>query len=228
MNDPTAKYWDGISASIGVPLEGLSFTYAAFDFNRERVTRESGGVEYPQRHCTAAEFCCAFVQLAKNTFGDDYIAALTSWQLNSSEKLGQIVFALADHNLIGKQDSDLQSDFNGQFDFSDLGLELPPARAYDYPTTNLPPVILPQPRRRASIISFFIGVAVWSGIMLAAAEIANYFAPDSVMPVLLVTAIAIGILGSSIRYPYRFNLRVLLIVITLVAVALGLFSYLSR
>jgi uncharacterized repeat protein (TIGR04138 family) len=230
VSDPIVKLWDGISASTGVPLEGLSFTYAAFDFNRERITRESGGVEYPQRHCTGAEFCTAFVQLAKNTFGDDYIAALTSWQLNTSEKLGQIVFALVERKLIGKQEGDLQGDFDGQFDFSKLAPDPPPARAYEYPTAKLHRLVYPlhpQPRRPSPVIFALIFVAVWFSTMVAGAAIAAQMGWNNSPMAIHVVAALLGGLALS-QYPYRFSLRTLLITVTALALACGLLAYLMR
>jgi uncharacterized repeat protein (TIGR04138 family) len=228
VSDPIIKFWDGISKNTGVPLAGLSFIYAAFDLNHERVTRESGGVKYPHRHCNAAEFCQAFVQLAKNTFGDDYTAALTSWHLNTSEKLGRTIFALAERNLVGKQEGDLQGDFDGQFDFSNPAPNQLPAQVYEFPITKLRQLVYSQPQRRKSPVIFaLVFLTTWVFAIIACAAIADHMGRNDAPLAIHLVATLLAILAVS-RYPYRFSLRTLLFALTAFALTFGLIAYLMR
>ena len=90
MSDDVTPYWNSVAASIGVPVDALGFTYDTFDYIRGQQANLRGDLLETKslQHVTAAEFSAAFVQLAKETFGDDYAAALSSWGLETSEKLG--------------------------------------------------------------------------------------------------------------------------------------------
>jgi uncharacterized repeat protein (TIGR04138 family) len=77
---------------------------------------EPGDVDTDARHCTAAEYCRAFVQFAKDSFGPDYISALTLMELDTGEKLGRMVYELIRLGVVQQQEGDSQSDFEGLFD----------------------------------------------------------------------------------------------------------------
>jgi uncharacterized repeat protein (TIGR04138 family) len=229
VTDDVAELWKRVAASTGVPLDGIRFIYAAFDFNHRRAARKPGAEERSVSHCTGMEFCNSFVQLAEDTFGPHHVAALTSWGLNSSEKLGQVVFALVDRNLLGKQDSDLQSDFDGRFDFSDVSPALLPAQVYRYPKTQLGASARQRRRSPRTIITqLLLNAAMLYGAIVFANVIADYAKPIPLPLIFLVTVLAITLVRSWMRWPKRFSLRTLLIATTLVAVVLGLIVWLWR
>jgi len=229
VSEPVAEIWNEISASTGVPLAGLGFIYGAFDFNRRRVARESNGADNPPRHCTAAELCAAFLEFAKNRYGDNYVAALTSWQLNTSEKLGQAVYALVGRKLIGQQDGDLLSDFDDQFDLSN-DVRGSSTRVFNYPTAylrQLVPVTF-SPGRRSPVTVAILFVAVWFVAVVIGAWIADYLNFRDTPLAVHFIAIALGVVAVSLEYPYRFSLRALLLTITALALTFGLIKCLFR
>jgi uncharacterized repeat protein (TIGR04138 family) len=143
MNDDSKIFWKRFASRTGVPLEGLSFIYDAFRHAQDSIAEELSEKEVRKRHCSAAYICRWFVCLAQEKFEKDYIAALKSWRLDTSEKLGVAVYALIGRNLMDRQYPDSQSDFEGRFDFSQDSPEATGASPYPYPTNYLPPVIDP-------------------------------------------------------------------------------------
>ncbi len=228
MSELVAEIWNEISTSTGVPLAGLSFIYGAFDFNHKRLSRTLNGIDTSHCHCTAAEFCAAFLQFAEYRYGDDHVAALTSWQLNTSEKLGKTVYALVDRKLIGQQDGDCLSDFDDRYDLSNE-VRKPSTRVYDFPTTHLRKLVpVPSPRSRSPVIFALVFVAVWFSTIVAGAVIADYFDLNKVPLAIHFIALALGFLAVSVKYPFRFGLRTLLVTITMFALLFGLITYLLR
>jgi uncharacterized repeat protein (TIGR04138 family) len=228
VSEPVAEIWNEISTSTGVPLAGLSFIYGAFDFNHKRLTRALNGVDTSHCHCTAAEFCAAFLQFAEYRYGDDHVAALTSWQLNTSEKLGKTVYALVDRKLIGQQDGDRLSDFDDQYDLSNE-VRKPSTRVYDFPTTHLRKLVpVPSPRSRSPGMVAIVFVAVWFSVVIVGGWIADFLNLREIPLTVHFIAIALGTLAVSVEYPYRFSLRALLMTITAFALTFGLIAYLVR
>src|SRR3954453_20419957 len=102
MSDDVPPFWIDVAGSIGVPPDALGFTYDTFNYIRRQKFPNVSYIALAPQHVTAAEFSAAFVELAKQTIGDEYAAALDSWGVETSEKLGAVVFALVERNLIGK------------------------------------------------------------------------------------------------------------------------------
>jgi uncharacterized repeat protein (TIGR04138 family) len=143
VNDDSDIFWKRFAPRTGVPLEGLSFIYHAFRCAQDSIADELSEKEVRRRHCSAAYICRWFICLAQEKFGEDYIAALKSWNLDTSEKLGIAVYALIGRNLLDRQYPDTQSDFEGRFNFSQDSAEATGASPYPYPTNYLPRVIDP-------------------------------------------------------------------------------------
>lgn len=223
-----AKFWNRIAASTGIPLEGLSFIYDACDFTH--ICRTNAQPDAELEHFTAADYCRCFVEMARTKLGSDYIAALHSWNLGTSEKLGQAFYRLIDLGLMGKQEGDSLSEFAGQFSFADDAKEQKPKPAYTYPLTGLPDYQLYQ---RTSITSRFIGgLAAIIGFMWVlgiALWVLSYIDPTLQIPVGIILAVLISTLARShIKYPRQFSLRTLFLVMTIICIMLGLFVYLVR
>jgi uncharacterized repeat protein (TIGR04138 family) len=225
MSDELTKFWNRISAKTGVPLDGLRFISDAFDCSTRLATEPNA--EIPIHHRTAAEVCLCFVDFARETFGDDYKPALKSWNLDKSEKLGQVIFTLVDCNVWQKQDSDVQSDFDRQFDFSSVASESVPQRTFRYPQ------VLPQSskarHRKSSVKRLVLSDATtWIFAIATAIAVAQY--SNAVSAPLTVCVIVIGI--KALRYliptPFRFSARTLLIATTLITVGLGLIVWAAK
>src|SRR5215218_1042956 len=90
--------WNRAAAEIGIPVDGLEFVLDALNFTPQYCGDEPEDAGTQARHCTAEEFCNAFVRFAEDTFGSDYIAALKLWNLDTSEKLGHVVYELIGRN----------------------------------------------------------------------------------------------------------------------------------
>jgi uncharacterized repeat protein (TIGR04138 family) len=229
VNDDFTNMWERIEASTGVPLDGIRFIYATFNLKRQHASRSPDVEQRPSSHCTAREFCRSFVQFAEETFGKQYFAALNSWGLNSSEKLGRVVFALVDRNLLWKQDGDLLSDFDGHFDFSDINPEVVTSRIYCYPRTEL----RPGPRRRRpsigkKITAYLAILVIFYGVVVFASAIEDYVKPIPVNLIILLMVIALAMLPAWMAGPRRFSVRTLLMIMTTLAVVLGLIVWAVR
>jgi uncharacterized repeat protein (TIGR04138 family) len=223
----SSNLWSRVSASTGVPLDGLRFVYDVFDFMQQHETSEASCPEKQKRHCTAAEYCEAFIGLAKEKFGADYVAALFSWNLETSDKLGRLFYALINRNLMGKQDSDHQNDFDGQFDFSSVVTRPLPTGPYNYPAASLAHPIYVRATTRQLFARVLYAVLIWCGALAIAIALSDYLQPFPEIIVAYAIVIAFVLLQSKIRYPYRYSLRSLLTVMTLVAVALGIIKYMA-
>jgi hypothetical protein len=110
--------------------------------------------------------CRSFVRLAEDTFGADYIHVLSSWGLDTSEKLGQVVYFLARWSLVLRQYPDEQSDFDGQFNFSTVSPEPRIGAVFHYPTDRLPKVIDPYRFSLRMVLAVMTLVALIFGILL--------------------------------------------------------------
>src|SRR5687767_6593305 len=102
---------------MGVSLATLIFISDALQYTPNYCGEEPYDVSN-SRHCSAQEFCRAFICFAKDIFDAEYISALRMMNLDTSEKLGRLVYELIDRNLLQRQETDLLSDFDGQFDLS--------------------------------------------------------------------------------------------------------------
>jgi uncharacterized repeat protein (TIGR04138 family) len=226
MSDDVPPFWIDVAASIGVPPDALGFTYDTFNYIRRQKFPNVSYIALAPQHVTAAEFSAAFVELAKQTIGDEYAAALDSWGVETSEKLGAVVFALVERNLIGKQDADQQSDFAGHFDFSGSAMNESTARVYLYRTKNWPtgPIKSVSARRYDAALVF--GLVIAAVVVLVAADaIADFVKPVPVILIVYFFWIAIVIGRVWIQQPPRFSFRQMMIVVTVIALALGLFSW---
>ena len=168
MDEGSHVFWKRFASRTGVPLEGLSFIYDAFRHAKEAITDDHNDPTAQPPHCSAAYVCRWFVSLAKTKFGDDYVAALKSWNLDTSEKVGDVVYALISRGLMLRKYPDDQSDFDGQFDFSQDSAQLTRAAPYPYPTEYLPKAIDPYRfSLRALLVLMTIVALILAGIAIS-------------------------------------------------------------
>jgi uncharacterized repeat protein (TIGR04138 family) len=229
LNADLAKFWKRVSDSTGVPLEGLSFIYDACDFTQQSREHETGGIERRLRHFSAAEFCQSFVRLAQEKFGDESIAALRSWHLDSSEKLGRVIYRLIDHNIMQRRDGDAQSDFGGQFDFSgEIGSGSTEA-VHSYSLAGLPDYRHLQPTTAMEWVFRTVVFGTWSiGVAALAVWAAVYLDPVPVPVIVAAIVIVSSIVLSRLRHSVQYSVRMLLITTTVVALILGIVVVMSR
>jgi uncharacterized repeat protein (TIGR04138 family) len=143
MDEGSKVFWKRFASRNDVPLEGLSFLYDTYRHAQESLVDDLDGPMAPRRHCSAAFICRWIVALAKSKFGDEYVAALGSWNLDTSEKVGNVVYALIRRGLMLRKYPDSQSDFDEQFDFSRGDGRYGRVPAYPYPLDFLPLVFDP-------------------------------------------------------------------------------------
>jgi hypothetical protein len=121
-------------------------------------------------HCSAAEFCAFFVQFAKDQFGDEYVGVLKSWRLDTSEKLGRVIYVLVRRSLYQARYPDRESDFEGQFDFSSVSPQPSVASVYPYPSGHLPQILDPYSFSLGTLLIAVTLVAVLLGLMVISAR----------------------------------------------------------
>jgi hypothetical protein len=165
--------------------------------------------------------------MARIKLGGGYIAALKSWNLDTSEKLGKTFYRLIDLGLMGKLDSDCLNEFTGQFSFADDATEAKPKRAYAYPLAGLPDYQFPQrPSTTNRLIGWLAAIIGFMWILSIALWALSYIDPALQLPAGIVLAVLISTLARShVKYPRQFSLRTLLMVMTLICTLLGLIAH---
>jgi uncharacterized repeat protein (TIGR04138 family) len=71
-------------------------------------------------HITGQELCASIREHAENEFGFLAKAVFRQWGVGSTDDFGEIVFAMVEHGIIGKQDSDTKDDFAAIYRFEDV------------------------------------------------------------------------------------------------------------
>jgi uncharacterized repeat protein (TIGR04138 family) len=219
-----ATFWKRIAASTGVPPEGLSFIYDACEFTQ--TCQISGRLV----HFSAVDYCRCFVELARTKLGADYAAALTSWNLDTSEKLGQAFYALIELGFMRQQKDDCLSEFAGQFSFADPSSQQALHPAYTYPLTGLPDyqhyLRIPIINRLVSRGVMLIGLTCAVSVVLWALSFVD---PALQIPAAIILALLIPTMtGLHVKFPRQFSLQTLLLAVTIICIVLGLMAYLFR
>jgi uncharacterized repeat protein (TIGR04138 family) len=111
--DNSLEAWEKIASEVGISYPALHFLLAALQ--EARPYHQKPPTTDGSCHVSAFEFCCAFMNLAQRSFGADYAKWLHGWNLDTSEKVGAVVFALIEKDLMRRQDGESQSDFENIF-----------------------------------------------------------------------------------------------------------------
>ncbi len=82
-----------------------------------------GAAFHRQGHCSGESLCWLIHDTSIRQYGSEARAQLSEWGIVSTEKIGEIVFALADERLITKSEDDRPQDFVDVFDFADAFIE---------------------------------------------------------------------------------------------------------
>jgi uncharacterized repeat protein (TIGR04138 family) len=97
-----------VAQELGCPVARVLFVLGALSGARTERQRQRGG---EAGHTTAKE-CCEYLLRCR---GDDTPAVLRDLGLRRSEDVGRVIFALVKKGLVRRQESDLESDFEGLF-----------------------------------------------------------------------------------------------------------------
>jgi uncharacterized repeat protein (TIGR04138 family) len=95
--------------------EAYEFTLEALSWTLGKRRRD--GVN---GHIDGQELCQGIRELADRSFGFLTKTVFTRWGVTSTEDFGEIVFQLADAEMLSKQETDSKADFAGAFDFDEV------------------------------------------------------------------------------------------------------------
>ena len=73
------------------------------------------GTMFGTQHCDGIRYCANFLELSASRFGMLAPTVLETWEINSSEDLGQMIFEMTEEKMIGKSPQDKIEDFNEIF-----------------------------------------------------------------------------------------------------------------
>lgn len=110
-----AKYMDSEQLSS----EDLRRRYEGGELpeNFAALVEDLGGAEKLNRHVTGQQLCWAIRDVAQQRWGLLARTVLGLWNVNCTEDIGVIVFALVNNCWLQKQPTDTQADFDAVFDF---------------------------------------------------------------------------------------------------------------
>lgn len=225
MDDVLITVWQPVSDAVGVPLDGISFILDAIDEASRRLRAKAAAGEPAEDFVTPAYLCDAALRMAILTFGDEHAAALKSWNLGSSELFGQAVQRLIEHGVVKRAETDLSSQFNGRFDYSAVEVGDEP---YHYSYEALRRALARRDfqfhaadRKYFTLLSWGIAALVTIAIAFDSDPARSPMLSMSFLIVLYIVAFV----RSEFQYPYRYSMRSLLIVMTVVALLLGVWSF---
>lgn len=112
-----AAEWTRLASELQMPPEAVLFVGEALRCT-PKYLEQDGLFDDPSRHCSGQDMCKVFLHVAKDHLGSDYAAVLRRWGLDTSEKLGAVVYALVAEGKLLAQEGDRPSDFDGQFDLT--------------------------------------------------------------------------------------------------------------
>ncbi|MEI6970867.1 MAG: Minf_1886 family protein [bacterium] len=95
--------------------DAYAFVKDSWDYTVKMLKRQPGA---PQ-HVTGNELLEGFRAYAVEEFGPMARRVLTTWGINRTEDVGEIVFNLVNKGFFGKQESDTKADFTGGYDFDE-------------------------------------------------------------------------------------------------------------
>lgn len=97
------------------PEDAYKFLYETLDWIQGQIVRD----EKRTRHISGKELSLGFRDLAIEQFGCMARTVLETWNIRSTENIGDMVFDLVGIGLMGTSGDDQKSDFDGIFDFKE-------------------------------------------------------------------------------------------------------------
>ena len=106
-------------AKANVDLDELQHLNETGNLPSEMVNalNEAGGAAVMNRHVTGAQLCWAIRDVAIERWGRLARTVLDHWNLNRTEDIGEIIFALVNSDWLQKQPTDQIADFAGVYPF---------------------------------------------------------------------------------------------------------------
>ena len=96
------------------------FVSDAVAYSTRKVSENSG---QERRHISGQQLLEGFKEYALKQFGPLALEVLNNWGLYKTEDIGNIVFNLVEHGLLGAQENDVPDDFSNVYDFRTTFLE---------------------------------------------------------------------------------------------------------
>ncbi|MBM4050650.1 MAG: hypothetical protein FJ279_36600 [Planctomycetes bacterium] len=122
-------------------IEAYRFIYEALDHTVKLYGKKPRSEREEERHVTGRQLLDGFRRLALEQFGFMAWTVLDQWGIRETAAVGEIVFNLVEHGLMGKTDSDSKDDFKNVYDFKaafDDGFRLG-GNVHGPQDVNLPP-----------------------------------------------------------------------------------------
>lgn len=98
-------------------IEAYRFIYEALDCTVKLYGKKLRSEREEERHVTGQQLLEGFRRLALEQFGFMARTVLEQWGVTRTEDVGEIVFNLVEHGLMGKTESDSREDFKNVYDF---------------------------------------------------------------------------------------------------------------
>jgi hypothetical protein len=119
--------WKTIQQKWGVyPPQAYAFLREGLQFTSDKLhgAEESSGIPEDSRHVTGSQLSAGLRDFAINRYGLLARTVLGSWNVNSTEDFGRMVFALLDLGVLRRRDEDQFEDFIDVFGFDDAFADL--------------------------------------------------------------------------------------------------------
>ena len=97
------------------PRDAYCFLREALDFTQKRAAK--AGKLPPPRHVTPQELLEGVRDFALDQFGPMTLTVFEAWAIRRGEDIGEIVFLIIDHKLLGRTDNDSIEVFKNGYDF---------------------------------------------------------------------------------------------------------------
>ncbi len=110
--------------------EAYQLIYETLDYTFKYITKSKNN-----KHVTAQELLEGFRLYSINKFGLLAKVVMDKLRIRNTNDIGKIVFYLIDYELLGKQKSDKQKDYNNVYDFNKV-FNLKPIIAYNSDTSK--------------------------------------------------------------------------------------------
>lgn len=94
--------------------ESYNFIYESLDYTLRHLVKDK------REHVSAHELLNGCKRYAINQFGCLAKIVLNTWGINTTNDIGEMVFQLVEHDLLGSQESDRIEYFNDVYDFAEV------------------------------------------------------------------------------------------------------------
>jgi uncharacterized repeat protein (TIGR04138 family) len=96
--------------------DAYHFVREALDYTQKAIGKANKG---QVRHITGQELLAGIRAYALSRYGPMAITLLHEWGVQRCDDFGEIVFALVEHGVLSKTETDSRADFRGGYDFEE-------------------------------------------------------------------------------------------------------------